>query len=47
MKRAIGRGFINYPLLSAWDPLLAKVRSEPGFIELMHDVRKQWEAFDA
>ena len=47
LKRAIGRGFINYPLLSAWDPLLAKIRSEPGFIELMHDVRKQWEAFDA
>ena len=47
LKRAIGRGFINYPLLSAWDPLLAKVRGEPGFIELMHDVRKQWEAFDA
>ena len=47
LHRAVGRGFINYPLLSAWDPLLDKVRTDPRFGRLMDGVREQWEASDA
>jgi serine/threonine protein kinase len=45
LKRAVSRGFINYPFLNGQDPLLSNIRSNTGFQELMMDVRRQWESF--
>jgi non-specific serine/threonine protein kinase len=43
---AVGRGFINYPLLHHLDPFLEKVRREPAFTKLMESTRERWEAFE-
>jgi serine/threonine protein kinase/predicted Zn-dependent protease len=45
LDRAAARGFINYPLLAQRDPFLAPLRSEPAFISLIADVKRQWESF--
>lgn len=45
LTRSVSRGFINYPFVSQQDPLLANIRSNPGFQKLMTDVRRQWESF--
>ena len=41
----VDRGFINYPFLARHDPLLADLRSQPGFVRLMERVRERWERF--
>jgi serine/threonine protein kinase len=46
LTRAVSRGFIHYPFLSEIDPLLANVRQDPRFAELMADVKRQWEGFE-
>jgi serine/threonine-protein kinase len=46
LRRAVGRGFISYPFLSEQEPFLAPIRSEPEFQELMHEVKRRWEAFE-
>jgi len=43
IRLATKLGFINYPFLATYDPLLANVRSDPRFTELMGEVRKRWE----
>ena len=45
LRRAASLGFINYPLLAERDPLLASVRGEPAFQELIAGVKQQWESF--
>ena len=47
LEQAVGRGFINYPLLSSLDPFLAGLRDHDRFQPLMEEVRQQWEAFEA
>jgi tetratricopeptide (TPR) repeat protein len=44
LRNAVDQGFINYPYLAVHDPFLANVRSDPGFAELMREVRTRWEA---
>jgi non-specific serine/threonine protein kinase len=45
LENAICRGFINYPFLSRYDPLLVNIRQERRFTDLMEKVRSQWERF--
>jgi serine/threonine-protein kinase len=43
VRRAIDRGFINYPVLSQYDPFLADLRSDPRFVQMMDEVKPRWE----
>jgi eukaryotic-like serine/threonine-protein kinase len=47
LETAVARGFINYPFLSRYDPLLASLRTHPRFLRLMDIVRARWETFVA
>lgn len=46
LQIAIQNGFWNYPLLSEHDPLLAFVRSDERFAELMDDLKTKWIYFE-
>lgn len=46
LGKAVDRGFVNYPLLSEKDPLLANLRNEPEFTELMMKVETRWKSLD-
>ncbi|MBN1504826.1 MAG: protein kinase [Candidatus Eisenbacteria bacterium] len=47
LENSVSRGFTNYPFMSKHDPLLANVRGEPRFAELMERVKVLWEQFEA
>jgi serine/threonine protein kinase/tetratricopeptide (TPR) repeat protein len=46
LETDIGLGFINYPYLSQSNPLLANIRGEARFKELMKKVKIQWQNFE-
>jgi non-specific serine/threonine protein kinase len=46
IEKARLKGFINYPMISRWDPLLASVRHTAKFDELVDHIREQWETFE-
>ncbi len=46
IDKAMNKGFINYPMISRWDPLLTPVRQTPQFDELVDRVRERWENFE-
>jgi len=46
LHKAIEKGFLNYPMIGRWDPLLANVRSHPDFSRLLHHTRELWEKFE-
>jgi non-specific serine/threonine protein kinase len=46
LEKARLKGFINYPMISRWDPLLAPVRQTAEFDGLVDRVREQWENFE-
>jgi non-specific serine/threonine protein kinase len=39
-------GFINFPFLSEYDPLLANIRSETRFKKFIERVKHEWENFE-
>jgi non-specific serine/threonine protein kinase len=46
IDKAMSKGFINYPMISRWDPLLAPVRQTPQFDDLVDRLRERWENFE-
>ncbi len=46
LENAVDRGFINYPLLSEYDRLLANVRGEERFARMIDRVKREWEHFE-
>jgi eukaryotic-like serine/threonine-protein kinase len=44
IRIGMNRGFLHYPFLADGDPLLASVRSDAGFPDLMQEVKTRWEA---
>lgn len=46
LEIAVGRGFLNYPLLSQKDPWLESIRGEERFKKLMERVKREWEEFE-
>ena len=46
LENAVNRGFVNYPFLNEFDPLLNNIRSEPEFKKLMERVKNEWERFE-
>jgi non-specific serine/threonine protein kinase len=46
LEKAMQKGFINYPMISRWDPLLAPVRQTAQFDDLVDRVRERWENFE-
>ena len=46
LERAIRLGFVNYPFLSQYDPLIADIRQDARFSALMQKVRLLWEQFE-
>ncbi len=45
LENAMERGFLNYPMLHLWDPLLEPVRRDSRFLHLLGTVRERWENF--
>lgn len=45
LKRAVERGFVNYPFLAQHDPCFRSLRTNRIFRALMSDVRDRWESF--
>lgn len=46
LTNAISQNFLNYPLLSAQDPLLASLRGTTEFERLMADLKVKWQALE-
>ena len=46
LKRAIDRGWINYPLFAEQDPLYENIRNDARFQKLMDRIRPEWERFE-
>ena len=46
LENAVNLGFLNYPLLSEYDPLLENIRGEARFKKLMERVKYGWENFE-
>lgn len=46
LRKAVDKGFLNYPMIGRWDPLLANVRRHSGFSSLVQHMRSLWEKFE-
>jgi non-specific serine/threonine protein kinase len=46
IEHGVRWGFINYPYLNEYDPLLENIRGEPRFKKLMERVKHEWENFE-
>jgi non-specific serine/threonine protein kinase len=46
LEKAVDKGFLNYPMIGRWDPLLAGARSHAGFANLLQRTRELWEKFE-
>jgi eukaryotic-like serine/threonine-protein kinase len=46
LETAMDRGFINFPMISGLDPLLANAREAPAFPTLLNRIETRWENFE-
>lgn len=46
IEKAMSKGFINYPMVSRWDPLLAPIRHADHYDEIAETMRERWEHFE-
>ncbi len=46
LEKAMDRGFINFPMINSWDPLLGNVRKNLGFSDLAERVHVLWDEFE-
>jgi len=46
LGKAVDNGFLNYPMIGRWDPLLARTRSHKDFAPLLQHIRALWEKFE-
>ena len=46
LERSVELGMINFPFLNEHDPLLAPLRTEGRFQDLMERVKRDWEALE-
>ncbi|HSB55766.1 MAG TPA: hypothetical protein VLD58_15500, partial [Gemmatimonadales bacterium] len=44
LRKAVRHGFINYPFLAEHDPFLGDLRAEPGFRQILSEVKPRWES---
>jgi non-specific serine/threonine protein kinase len=45
LENAVTVGFKNYPFLNEHNPLLKDLRTEKRFLQLMKQLKKEWEIF--
>jgi hypothetical protein len=45
LENAVDHGFVNYPFLKEYDPLLENIRGEERFEKLMERVKYEWAHF--
>jgi non-specific serine/threonine protein kinase len=45
LENSVDRGFINYPFISEYDPLLKNIRGEERFKKLLKRIKHEWENF--
>jgi len=46
IEKAMSKGFINYPMISRWDPLLTPIRHADRYDEIADTMRERWEHFE-
>ena len=46
LQKAVNNGFLNYPMIARWDPLLGSLRGTAAFADLLQRTRKLWENFE-
>jgi serine/threonine protein kinase/tetratricopeptide (TPR) repeat protein len=44
LRKAVRHGFINYPFLAEHDPFFGDLRADPGFRQILTQVKPRWEA---
>ena len=46
LENAMRKGFLNYPMIARWDPMLEPLRREARFSILIREMKSLWEAFE-
>jgi TolB-like protein/tetratricopeptide (TPR) repeat protein len=47
IQHSVESGFMNYPFLKEFDPLLENIRGEEKFVMLLEEVRNRWVRFES
>jgi serine/threonine protein kinase/tetratricopeptide (TPR) repeat protein len=46
IEKAMAKGFINFPMINQWDPLLQNARKDPQFSDLAERLHILWNEFE-